>query len=58
MTESNLSDLWKVLIRENPTPGIELVLVPGAGRGLVCKRELEAGEVVLVDQPIVVGMSR
>ena len=51
----SLEEQWDVLTRGNPGNLVELVDVPGAGRGLRCRREVGAGEVVFKDWPVVIG---
>jgi len=53
----SLAEQWAVLSRNQPGSLVELVAVPGAGRGLISRRDLVAGEVVLEDLPIVIGPS-
>ena len=52
---TSLEEQWAVLTRNNPGSLVELVEIPGAGRGLRCRREVGAGEVVLEDWPVVIG---
>ena len=54
---ANLPDQWSTLTGSTSWPGVELVEVPGAGRGLVTTREVVAGERVLVDLPTLTGPS-
>ena len=54
---ANLCAQWSTLTGSTSWPGVELVEVPGAGRGLVTTREVVAGERVLVDLPILTGPS-
>ena len=55
----NLADQWALLTQRkcegNETELVELVSVPGAGRGLRCSRDVGGGEVVLEDWAVVIG---
>ena len=53
-----LSEQWKLLNCGSSTSILELVNIPGRGRGLKVAREVEPGETLLVDKPLVVGKSK
>jgi len=52
-----LSEQWKLLNCGSSTSILELVNIPGRGRGLKVAREVEPGETLLVDKPLVIGPS-